>query len=539
MARMIPVGFDEATPPGEKDVFARLAGDPATADWIVLHSLDLSAHIRQVEGEIDFLIIVPGREIVVLEVKSHRSVKRGADGAWLLGADAPTWRGPFKQASQAMHSVRKRLVERDSRLSGILFCSAVCFPFVNFDGQSPSEWRDWQVIGNRDLRVRPISSSISRALDGARARTSAAPAASWFHSEREEPTVAQSAEVARLLRPEFELYESPSDRRERSAGELKRYTDEQYRALDCMETNQRVLFEGPAGTGKTLLALETARRSSRDGSRTLLCCYNRLLAEWMSREAEPLGDRVSVSTLHALMLSVAGVKPPAEAASDYWDRELPSIAVDRLLSGTGPTFDRVIVDEAQDICQETLLDFLDLSLYGGLASGEWRMFGDFERQSIYGRDGLPPPGPLLERVGQVTRYRLDDNCRNPPRIATFVGLIADADPYVRVLRPDSGVEPEVVFYESPAAQKELLVKILEGLRRDGYGGQDVVVLSRVARGAAAEGVIEEPWRSRLRRLGECTHRQQARTLRFNPFVQRPRGGGSSGNGHLRLGISRG
>jgi phosphate starvation-inducible protein PhoH len=45
----------------------------------------------------------------------------------------------------------------------------------------------------------------------------------------------------------------------RREAELKQYIDEQYMALDAMETNSCVVFAGPAGTGKTLLAVEAAK----------------------------------------------------------------------------------------------------------------------------------------------------------------------------------------------------------------------------------------------------------------------------------------
>jgi hypothetical protein len=52
-----PVVHNQCTSPGERFLFSRIAGDPATKDWIVLHSLDIANHVRQVSGEADFVII--------------------------------------------------------------------------------------------------------------------------------------------------------------------------------------------------------------------------------------------------------------------------------------------------------------------------------------------------------------------------------------------------------------------------------------------------------------------------------------------------
>ena len=51
MAVMIPAILPSSAPPGEREVFARLRDDPSTADWTVLHSLDIARHPTQVSGK--------------------------------------------------------------------------------------------------------------------------------------------------------------------------------------------------------------------------------------------------------------------------------------------------------------------------------------------------------------------------------------------------------------------------------------------------------------------------------------------------------
>ena len=40
----------------------------------------------------------------------------------------------------------------------------------------------------------------------------------------------------------------------------------------------------PAGTGKTFLAMEAAKKTSKSGKKVALICFNRLLREWMSSQ---------------------------------------------------------------------------------------------------------------------------------------------------------------------------------------------------------------------------------------------------------------
>lgn len=497
---MIPPILDPKTQsPGEREAFQRLQDDPATDGWIVLHSLDLPHHRRQLSGEIDFVILVPGKGVLCLEVKAHHKVFR-KDGLWFMGGGDPEPRGPFKQASEGMHSLRNRVVARRSTLSNVLFWSAVLFPYVSFSDTS-EEWHPWQVI-DAEKWPAPLSESVLRVLNEARAFVSTSPAGSWFRDD-DLPTSDQCELIAQTLRPDFEFFETPSSRRRTRMEELKRYTDEQAQALDLMEEVDRVVFEGPAGTGKTLLAIETARRESLKGNRVLLLCFNRLLGRWLRTQAQEL-EGVTTATYHSYLNDLTGVRPPTDAGQEFWERDLPAQATDALLQRSetkGAPFDVLVVDEAQDIMQEQYLDTLDLSLSGGLAAGRWRFFSDFARQSIYGTKPLSLEAFLEKMQGRAVKALLRINCRNTPRIASYVAILAGLTPdYARILRPDDGVQPDLAFYSSMSAQQDALIAKLQEQYNDGYRGEDIVVLSTTSDGCASH-VEQPPWGDRLKPFG--------------------------------------
>lgn len=288
MAKMYPVQIDPGTrSPGEKEIFQRLRDDPITDGWFVLHSLDIAIHRSQVAGELDFVVIIPSKGGVCLEVKAHNSIACNG-GTWYFGSNPkPDPRGPFKQASQGMHSIRKFLLEKRPELSRVVFWSAVVLPYVEFDEVSP-EWHPWQVIDNHKFITKSIGQNILDVINHARKFLTTSPNATWFDHNSAEPDSKQCKLIANDLRPEFEFFESPLSRQARRNEELKRYTEEQYEALDGMMANPRVIFSGPAGTGKTLLALEAARRSCALGQKTLLVCFNHLLGSEMKEQTKPL-----------------------------------------------------------------------------------------------------------------------------------------------------------------------------------------------------------------------------------------------------------
>lgn len=502
MARMIPPTIPAACPsPGEQEIFAKLKQEEATGDWIVLHSLDIAQHLRQVSGEADFVIIVPSLGVLCLEVKACHSLER-RDGLWFYGRDPKgDPRGPFKQAAEAMHSLRQQVSRSDASLSRVPFWSAVAFPFIEFKAAS-GEWHPWQVIDLSRFKRQEMAPLVRGILRSARAYLSSQPAARWFRDSDRLPDIQQSAAIARILRPNFEFAETPHDRRTRKQAEILRYTEEQFAALDTMEDNPRVLFTGPAGTGKTVLALETARRAASCGKSVLLVCFNRLLGRWLFDHPLARSGQITAGTLHQYMAGIAGITTVPEGADEsFWKTDLPEAAIAKLLDGhrDAGRFDMVIADEVQDLLHPPYLDVLELVPKGGLAGGSWRMLGDFERQMLYGQDRDQVEELIRKRLGTIARGSLRVNCRNTPRVATLSHLLGRLTPnYSRILRPDDHIEPVISYYATPSQQRKELVKTLERLFKESYSGDDIVVLSpKAGTRCAAASVTDKPWSDQL------------------------------------------
>jgi len=497
--RLIPPSIPLSTPSeGERVVFAAFAAAKGADDWIVLHSLDLANHQRRLAGEIDFLVIVPGKGVVVLEVKGAHHLRRH-DGLWFYGSDQrPDERGPFKQASEAMHSLRERLVRQHRDLARVVFWSAVCFPFVDF-AETSEEWHPWQVIDRRALAKRSLTQLCESVLDHAREEL-VAHEEPWFHAERHEPREQQVTELLRNLRGDFEFFESPKSRAKRVDDEVRRYTEEQFEALETIDANPRVIFDGPAGTGKTMLAVEAARRGAVAGRRVLLLCLRKPLGRWLAdetRELLPAGD------------SGAPGAGAADAAASGPGIVARTIDEHLRLAGDAPQrYDEIVVDQAQDLLRPDSLKALDLSLTGGLAGGVYRFFGDFGRPGLSDSAGLDagdgptalaallaPGGPCAGAV----RYDLRVNCRNTPRVAQLACTCAGmARGYSRVRRPDDEFEPQIRYWHDEAQQAALLADALLELDEQGFGGRRTVVLSpRDDDQCCAHGLAGNPWTERL------------------------------------------
>lgn len=490
MARMMPAFCPEDAAPGERAVFAALRDCEGTDEWLVLHSLGIADHVRQVDGEADFVIIVPDTGILVIEVKSHQSIDRRSDGTWKLGNDAPTARGPFQQASEEMHSLRSYLGKKNVDLRSIPMLSAVWFTSVRARTMLPAnpEWHDWQVMDSEDVK----------SARGAILRTLAAGTAHLDDKIRHfayggvGPDSETAGRIVSLLRPKFELVTVAGDRRRARESQLVTFIEEQFLALDAASDNHAVLFTGPAGSGKTFLAMESARREIATGKRGRLLCFNRFLGKRLANDLAGL-EGLGVGTFHQELLRLASVDHvPESAGTEFWNEELPERAIEALIdSGSSLLSDFLIIDEIQDMTTDPYLDVLDLMVKGGLMEGRLLLFGDFERQAIFddetGRDRLRSRAPHL------SAHKLVQNCRNLPRIGYQVNLLSHLQPgYHLFRRQDDGIDPVFRQYRAGQDQSTLLTTAIRGLKDDGYDLSEIVVLSPL-RDASTAATTSDPW----------------------------------------------
>lgn len=496
---MIPPSIPADAPKGERTLFAKLRDDPKTRDWIVFHSFDIRRHVVRQEGEADMLVVVPEYGVLCLEVKGCDVLRHG--GLWIYPyGTSPV--GPFRQAADAAHSIRNYLSQKDATLAGLMYHSAVVFTEIDFEERS-LEWHPWQVVGVTELLRVPISTLLVRILDHAHAHRKALKAASnWYSDRTSRPSIRQSEAIAKLLRPDFEYTGSMHRGVEVAEAAIYRFTEEQFDAVDHLSDNRRILFTGPAGTGKTFLAIEAARRAVRNRQRTVLLCFNSLLGDWLKTEtesiaveAQKLGVAFYVGTLPSLMLRIARIQVPEAADRTFWKDELPALAVDSLLSDEieTPVFDMMLVDEAQDLLSDQYLDVMALILSGGLSGGRWAMFGDFERQAIFlDLDGELGLELLRSRTDDgVFTFRLRINCRNSLRIAEAVTITAGMSPgYSRVLQDIESTDVEPVFYRKVADQGNTLRSTVKKLLRSFTPSQIVILSVRADSESCAANVSE-------------------------------------------------
>ena len=490
---MIPSLISDDAPPGERDLFAALAAAPNTDDWLALHSLRLAKHPRQQRGEADFVVIAPGHGMVVVEVKSHLSVARDRQGRWLLGRSAPSTRSPFAQADDAKFAISEFL-STQLGMTAVHIESCVWFTHVPARRDVPAaiEWPAFQLLDMTDLARDPVAALI-QVMAAGRAHRAAA-GHSWPAIVGPDPVQARA--IATALRPALTVVPTAGDARRAREDELARLLAEQVDVFEGVRGNPRVLVTGPAGCGKTFLALEAARAEAATGRQGLLVCFNHALSRQLAEGAPVPG--LAVRTLAAIMLEASGLEPQPDTDRVFWEEELPAAAWEALVEQAPTPVDYLIVDEVQDVCQPAWLDVLDLLVVGGLTGGRCLFFGDFDDQAIY--RGLGDSAVPLTRLGAPAMFALRTNCRNTRAIAEqATALGGTGHRYLRCRRVGDGQVPRIVTYRDPGEQQRQLVAAVQEAREAGFELAEIVVLSRYRQSAAA--TCDDPWLAPL--LVDC------------------------------------
>lgn len=498
----IPTSFHHRTPHSEKLVAEWLKADPQASGFSVYHSHGLGAHERKhgpknsqgkkPHGEIDFVILVPPAGVVTVEVKGDEiSRSRGQwhqrGNGYSNDIDDPT-----AQMVNNQHKFRQDLLERLNRIEdrrALQVAGLVLFPkTAHCPSTEDIECNPWEVASFEEYKKYGIAGCIERALK------QTIKALGWGNAP---PPPGLMNRVKSVLRRDFDLPASSLAMRDEEDRKRIELTEQQFQFLSVVDANDRALVIGGAGTGKTLLALEFAKREILAGRDVGLFCFNRLLGTWLERQVENLRASVAeeepgeilAGTFQSWLLSVVNDNPVAAGLfeeevrsrrdEDRWQilDECAALA----LHEAGGQFDTIIVDEIQDFQNPAWLPLIDDSLRGGLRDGRWAMFGDYSRQALFASAENPMQtedllGDLSGYGAYPTRLPLSVNCRNTKRIATMTAALTGFDEQPYEVCGVDGKRVDRVYYRTPEEQFTKIKEARDSYLSDEISPEEIVLL---------------------------------------------------------------
>jgi hypothetical protein len=439
------------------------------------------------DGETDFVVCHPDLGYVCIEVKGGGVGFDSSTGDW-FSVDRHLQKhvinNPINQALKAKYSIRSKLNEHrhwlDLSLANVLRGHAVFFPDVG----------DPNSLSRPDMP--PALIGCARALQNPKAWINAV-FIYWSNDVSGfTPLGRRGVDVLRnVFARSFVV--APLISSQLADQETRRLvlTKDQIRVLDFLRSHRRVAVSGGAGTGKTVLALEKARRLASEGFRTLLTCYNRQLADHLSALCAGMPN-LDVMSFHQLchrqveranrasgrdLVSEAKVTYPGK---DLYEVQLPN-ALGYSLEILPDRYDAIVCDEGQDFREEFWVP-LELLLSDYESSPLYVFYDD--NQNLYARAGTFPicDGP----------FSLTTNCRNTAPIHDAAYKHYKGVP----VSPPDILGDEVQFDESPTRDHQaakINARIIDLVARQGVAPGDITVL-------VADALHKVEYYTALRRL---------------------------------------
>ncbi|GAB4381666.1 MAG: ATP-dependent helicase [Elainellaceae cyanobacterium] len=347
------------------------------------------------EGEADFVVFDPRYGILVIEVKAGkiefvhgRLIQKNRATGQEFEID------PEGQARSSKYILLRQIQNVLNPPETCAVCHAVWFPSVTVTKQNlPLNYPQDIVLDANALNT-PAQSILS-------VYKFWAPKVPSHHLSK-----TGVGRVLQAIAPTFSVIPSLRASFETREQQFIQLTKRQASILDFLEEQESAVISGAAGTGKTVIALEKARRLSDRGDSVLFLCFNTALKNFL-QQAHGL-PRVDYQTFHGLAGKVVG------DGQDKTYSQLEEDFLNWLSDGRNPwNYQHLIVDEGQDFVSEWLEWLIERT------EGCRYVFYD-KKQLIY-RDRL---AAWVENAD--CRLVLNKNCRNTLQISRtayrFAGL---------------------------------------------------------------------------------------------------------------------
>ncbi len=373
---------------------------------------------RKIDLEADFVIVWPGQGILVVEVKGGGVKKDRETGHWHSvdrhGREHEI-KDPFEQAKRQRYHILRGLQSDprwNKRHSGMVVMGhAVLFPDVAVDRSFSAAGRPLAIIGGVD-ELRDMRSWVLGALDYMRGSQR-----DWAEVTHDTVTIAESLlcgaiDVKPLLSAQL-----------RAEDEIRiRLTNEQAMMLRVAGNAKKLLVDGGAGTGKTVIALARAKECAKQGQRTLLLCYQRRLGEMLAHNCQKQRN-LRACTFHKLCedacreaCATSGMQLRSRIKQHLSEQQRQLSLDDQfaaqllVAAERNPEFrfDSIIVDEAQ-----MMRPMAWMAIQALLKSEESHLtvFRDPEQSWRFGSRSASQPG-LEEIIKGFMPLSLWRNCRN-------------------------------------------------------------------------------------------------------------------------------
>ena len=237
---------------------------------------------------------------------------------------------------------------------------------------------------------------------------------------------------------------------------------------------------GTAGSGKTQLAVRLLREADGAGQKAVYICFNRALADHLSRLAPIRTPAVTFHELASTMVRRSGQTVDFSLPGAFDTLAAQCIA---LLEDAVPDLDLLVLDETQDMQPEWVQAMLSRLKSDGKAV----LLEDPEQQLYKDRVAFDLPDAVT-----VTSH---ENFRTPRALVDLINLLRLISTEVQALSPHRGEVPEPIVYTASEKIGPCTVQAVERCLQRGFDLSDIAIVSMRGRERSALQGLDQlgPW----------------------------------------------
>ena len=448
---------------GEKVLYEELKRQ-LTDDYVVFHSVNIAAQVFKDHGyfvnkELDFIVFHPGKGMLCIEVKAgqikfedlriHQRKARHYEDSYYTDEEFEEI-NPLKQIEPAVHSLIDRLGKKLPDGIEYPIRSLAAFTSINkkdLIGQLPMEYKE-RTMFKEDLNNLPVT--LEKFFD--------------YENGRRPKNETMSLKAKRIIMNEIapSCDAIPILNERIKAGEMlfRKMTKDQIGVLGFLELQKEAVIEGMAGSGKTVIALEKAKRLAKN-RKVLVLCFNRMIKEYMREALHMQSDNIDVMNIFDLGIEYGYIK----SGQFQWQQQT-QLLNDILMDEVAWQYDDLIIDEAQDYAKGILELFYKIQQKSG---GHFYAFYDIHQKTHNNKSE-----EWLEAF--QNRFPLTSNCRNTMEIAESCCRVV-GESYTESKIRVSGKRPQWIISRSMEEFEKTLQKQVDYYVDQGVPIENIVLLT--------------------------------------------------------------
>ena len=419
-------------------------------DWHIFQGIPLDT--KRADGEIDFLLLHKSVGAIVLEVKG------GKIETELNNDNVAQWysintqnvknkiKDPYQQALDQSYKLSNYIKNTKTLMYNMNIVSAVAFPDIKeLNVETP------YINSLNTLTSRKFNEDLEKNLLKLLRNKNRTPHSEKFFNQ-----------LIKYLEVEFSAEESLLSKIKSTELELNRITEEQFMVVQGLESNKKLYIQGPAGSGKTLIAINFVKRMLANGDTVIFLCQTANLGTYLAEIF--IGSSNSKLFVGNIFSVEKNIESTIDAQADFGlsseqEQKYKKLMTDkeewlientvkgkrkkieffieniyRYLDILNITVDHIVIDECQDF-ETGWLENLELAnTYN--PEGRFYMFGDPGQSSITNwKPSFDSPS-----------FKLTKNLRNSEEVNEFINKFFKTESKSSNIR--SGFEVELVVLNS-------------------------------------------------------------------------------------------